>query len=333
MLLKTLYLAILGATLAAATYPVSLLYQYPPLPYQNIESVVVRSNGKLLLTLVTGARLVELDPSNPVPIDLATVVGPQSIIGIAEVSHDVFVVSAGNFSFGPQVVGGVAGVPGTGAVYSIDLNGPTAKVSLVTNIPESGALNGVAAVDKDTVLIADSGLGAVWRVNVKTGAYSTALSAPEFAPTAEFQLGINGIKIPEKGVLLYTNSAQATYGVVYIDEDDSSARGGVQVVATAPNGTRFDDFDVSKKQEKVYIASPPNAVYTVSENGEVELIAGGGEDETFLGPTSAALSKDGCTLYVTTGGAGGPMPLSGQVFAIGVCDKDDDKKWERRWVA
>jgi hypothetical protein len=328
MLFKSLCLAAL-ATLAAATYPVELVYQYPNTEYQNIENVAVRSNGQLLLTLVTGARLVQLNPANPVPEDIVTVVGPQSIIGIAEVEHDVFVVSAGNFSFGPQVVGGVAGVPGTGAVYSIDLNETPAKVDLITTIPESGALNGVAKLPGcDSVLIADSGLGAVWKVNYKTGDYQTALSAPEFAPVPEFfQLGINGIRIPEKGVLLWTNSAQATYGVVYIDEYGSAA-GGVQVVATAPNGTNFDDFAV--KEGAAYIATSPNAVYKVPYDGSVQLIAGGGDDMTLAGPTSAAFSKDGCTLYVTTGGAGGPMPISGQVFAIDVCAYG---KKEKRWTA
>ena len=325
MLFKSLCIAALGA-LATATYPIQLLYQYPPMPYTNIENVAVRSNGQLLLTIVTGARLVQLNPANPVPEDLITIVGPQSIIGIVEVAHDVFVVSAGNFSFGPQVPGGVAGVPGTGQVWSIDLNGPTAQAKLITKIPESGALNGVTRnlEDHESVLIADSGLGAVWNVNFKTGEYKTALAAPEFAPTPAFSLGINGIKTPDKGLLLYTNSAQGTYGGVYIDEE-GAASGGIQVFASAPNGTTFDDFSV--KNGAAYVAGPPNAVYRIPYGGAPELIAGGGDDQTLLGPTSTAFSKDGCTLYVTTGGAGGPMPVSGQVFAIDVC------KYGKNWTA
>lgn len=303
---------------AFATYTPQLLYQYPNTGYTNIENVALRSNGQLLLTIVTGAGLAQLNPANPVPEDILSLDGPGSLIGIAEVKHDVFVVSAGNFTFGPQVPGGVAGIPGSFSVWEIDLNGPKASARLITNIPEASSLSGVTALPgcKELVLIADSGLGAVWSVNVETGEYKTAISAPEFQPTPEFSLGINGIHVPKEGSLLWTNSAQATYGVVYIDKY-GSATGDVQVIANAVEGTNFDDFAL--KEGTAYIATQPNAVYKVPYNGSVQLVAGGGDDMTIVSPTSAVFSKDGCTLYVTTGGMGGPMPVSGQVFAIDVC--------------
>ncbi|ETN40900.1 uncharacterized protein HMPREF1541_05180 [Cyphellophora europaea CBS 101466] len=325
MLLTSICLVALSAVVSA-TYPLTLLYQFPNTQYVNIENIAVRDNGQLLLTLPTGAALVQLDPANPVPEELIRLVGPQSMVGIAETGHGVYTVSAGNFSFGPQVPGGVAGVPGTFSVWTIDLTGDTASASLVTEIPEANTLNGVTALpgSPDTVLIADSGLGAVWRVNIKTGEYSTAISVPEFAPTADFSLGVNGVRAPRKGSLLWTNSAQGTYGVIYIDEK-GNAGGAPLVIANAPNGTNFDDFSV--KKGTAYIATQPNAVYEVPYDGVPILIAGGGDDETIVSPTSTALSKDGCTLYVTTGGAGGPQPVSGQVFTIGLCDGKKEKRW------
>lgn len=325
MLFQSLCVAALSAVVHA-TYPLELLYQFPNTEYVNIENLALRSNGQLLLTLPTGARLVQLDPYNPIPEDIIQVVGPQSLIGIAETSDDVFTVSAGNFTFGPQVPGGVAGVPGTFSVWTIDLTGHTAKASLVTAIPEANTLNGVTAIpgSPDLVLVADSGLGAIWRVNIKTGEYDTAILAPEFAPTEDFSLGINGIRVPRKGSLLFTNSALATYGVVYIDET-GAATGGINVIATAPNGTNFDDFSV--KDGTAYIATQPNSVNKIPYDGTVETIAGGGDDQTLAGPTSTLVSKDGCTLYVTTGGSGGPEPVSGQVFAIGLCEEEKGKKW------
>lgn len=326
MLFKSLCVAALSAV-AFATYPLEVLYQFPNTEYVNIENLALRSNGQLLLTLPTGARLIQLDPANPVPEEIIRVVGPQSLIGIAETSDDVFTVSAGNFTFGPQVPGGVAGVPGTFSVWTIDLTGHEAKATLVTEIPEANTLNGVTAIPgaPDHVLIADSGLGAIWRVNIKTGEYETAFAAPEFAPTAEVSLGINGIKVPREGSLLFTNSALATYGIVYIDDQGSPA-GEINIIAEAPNGTNFDDFSV--REGTAYIATQPNAVNKVAYDGSVQTIAGGGDDETLAGPTSTLLSKDGCTLYVTTGGSGGPMPISGAVYTIGLCGHK-----EKRWVA
>jgi hypothetical protein len=325
---RSLCLAALS-TVALATYPLELVYQYPNTQYTNIENVALRSNGQLLLTIATGARLEQLNPNSdsPAPETIVRVVGPQSLIGIVEVEHDLFVVSAGNFTFGPQVPGGVAGVPGTGQVWSIDLSVEPAVAKLITRIPEAGALNGVTTVpgNHEVVLIADSGLGAVWRVNVKTGEYETAIQNDAFAPTAEFSLGINGIKAPREGSLLWTNSAQMTYGIIYID-DEGNAAGEPNVIAMAPQGNNFDDFSV--RDGTAYIATQPNAVYQVPYDGSVNLIAGGGNSTTIASPTSTVLSKDGCTLYVTTGGEGGPEPVSGQVFAIGLCGK----QWEKRAI-
>lgn len=93
-------------------------------------------------------------------------------------------------------------------------------------------------------------------------------------------------------------------------------------------GTNFDDFAV--KKGTAYIATQPDAVYSVGYSGNVQLIAGGGEDSPLLSPTSAAFGQDGHILYVTTGGAGGPQPVSGQIFAI---DTSAGYKQEKRWIA
>lgn len=161
MFLRTLCFT---ALTALATAQLNLVYQFPAVPYVNIENIAVRSsNQQLLLTTVTGPTLYQLNPASPVPERIITLTGPASMVGIAEVSNDVYVVSAGNFSFGPQVPGGVAGIPGTFSVWSIDLSGPQATATQIAAIPEASSLNGVTTIsgNKDIVLIADSGLGAV----------------------------------------------------------------------------------------------------------------------------------------------------------------------------
>ena len=326
MHLQTLCLAALSAV-AYATYPIELIYQFPNTSFVNIENVALRSsNGQLLLSLATGPRLVQLDPANPVPEDLIVLQGPGSLVGIAETSPDVFTVAAGNFSFGPDVPGGLAGIPGTFSVWSIDLTGSTASAKMITAIPEASALNGLSAVpdSPDLVLIADSGLGAVWSVNVKTGEYKNVIQAPEFLPTAAFALGINGLKVPRAGSLLFTNSALGTYGIVYISPEGYAA-GSINIIANAPNGTSFDDFAVA--QGTAWIATHPNSVYKVPYEGGLELVAGGGNSTELVSPTATVLSQGGCTLYVVTGGAGGPTPTSGQVFAVNVCAGMKAKKW------
>ena len=311
------------SAVAQADYALNTIYQFPNTQYTDIENIAVRSNGQLLLTIATGARLVQLNPANPVPEQIVDISGAGSLVGIAETSPDVYTVVAGNYSFGPQVPGGVAGVPGSFSIWSIDLNGPQAAATLVTAIPEANTLNGLSAVPgcDDIVLVADSGLGAVWSVNLETGEYKIAIQAPEFQPTAALALGINGIKVPQAGQLLFTNSALDTYGVVHINSDGSAANAS-QNIATINTSTGLDDFSVGKGT--AWIAAHPSTVYEVAYDGAVNLAV---NSTALVSPTATSFSQDGCTLYITTGGAGGPTPVSGGVFSINVCAKTMARKW------
>jgi len=319
MLFSVLLSAAFGAAAYAQTSALNLVYQFPNTSYTNIENVAVRSsNGQLLLNLATGARMVQLDPSaaDPQPVPVVTLSGPGSLTGIAETSPDVFTVAAGNFSFGPTVPGGFAGRPGTFSVWSVDLTGPQAVATQIVAIPEASALNGLTTVkgNPDVVLIADSGLGAVWSVNIKTGAYKIVIQDAQFLPTAALSLGINGIHT-KKNVLYWTNSALGTFGSVPINADGSAA-GAIVAIAHAVDSTKFDDFALDRRGN-AWVAAQPNALYQVQTNGAVVLVAGGGNDTTLISPTSAVFK--GCTLYVVTGGAGGPAPQSGQVFSLDTC--------------
>jgi hypothetical protein len=332
LLLPTLLAFASASVLAQGTTSAQLVYQFENsfsgVGYVNIENVAVRSsNGQLLLNFATGATMAQLDPENPQPEILITLPGPGSLTGIAETSYDVFTVAAGNFSFGPQVVGGVAGVAGSFSVWSVDLNGPQAVAQQIVAIPEAGLLNGVTKVPgyPDTVLVADSAIGAIWKVNIKSGEYETFLQDDLFLPTEELQIGINGIHI-QGSTLYWTNSAQGLFGSVEIGYG-CKPTGEVKLIVDA--GLAFDDFALDHKGN-AWIATQPNAVYKVSPTGETLLIAGGGDDQTLLSPTSAVFR--GCTLYVVTGGQGGPMPLSGQVFAIDTCGSSSAKR-SVRWTA
>jgi len=333
--------AALAATTFAQATP-SLVYQFENafsgVGYVNIENIAVRDNGKLLLNTVTGAIMVELDPKNPEPVivaNLTNAIGngqPGSLTGIAETCDDVYTVAAGNFAFGPQVPNGVAGIPGSNSVWNVDLSGKEPKNNLVTAIPEADTLNGVTAIpggNKDLVLIADSGLGAVWAVNTKTGKYEIVIQNDLFLPGNTSNFGINGVQV-QGPYLYFTNSAQHTFGAVPIDKNTGKATGEITVFATFPEDLGPDGFDLKQKQGGAYIAAQPDSVYMVPRDGSLNLVAGGADDETLLGPTSTAFGKDGCTLYIVTGGEGGGPngPQSGQVFSLDTCDGSEDASEE-----
>ena len=347
MLFSSLFsAAALVAASNAQTYPLQQVFQFENsfsgVGYVNVENIALReSNGQFILNTVTGAIQAQFNPQQGSAELIANLTGaigddiPGSLTGIAETSHDVFTVAAGNFVFGPDVVGGVAGVPGTFSVWSVDYTGHEAKASLVTTIPEAGLLNGVTTIQNghpDLVLIADSLNGLVYRVNVKTGEYKSTIASELWFPTAESSIGLNGVHTQE-GYLFWTNSARGTFGAVPIDLHTAESTGPVTIFANAPEGYGYDDFAFKPSTGEIFIATQPNAISLIPREGDPIIVAGGGDDMTLAGPTACAFAADGCTLYITTGGVGGgPMgPVSGGVYTLDTCGSA--KKMSKKWVA
>ena len=192
-----------------------------------------------------------------------------------------------------------------------------ATVQNITSIANSTSFNGIAAVPGSAKLIlaADSAIGAVWRVNINSGAYSIAFSDPLFANTATGLLGINGIRI-KGGYLYFTNSAQEIYGRVPIDNEGSKI-GAVEAIANVPSGLVYDDFDIDDRGS-TWIASHPNEVVEVKPNGSQRIIT---NTTLLLNPTNAVFGRGNLkqkrTLYVTNGGwfVGNDL-VNGSVVAV-----------------
>ena len=207
----------------------------------RLENLAVRANSKLVLDVVTKPIIYELDPSvsHPKPKMLHTFTGVNSVLGIDEIAPDLFAVVVGNFS-NPEVH-----QPGSFSLWSVDLNpskGP--NVTLITAIPDANALNGLTTLPgtPPMVLIADSFLGALWRVNTMTGNYTKIYDSPLLLNTSSTKLGINGIRMFH-GRLHFFNSAQGTYGRILL-HDDGSPAGEVEILARIEEKGIWDDFDM-----------------------------------------------------------------------------------------
>ena len=286
------------------------IYHFPNF---NLENLAPRSNGHLLLTATNQPYLCDLDPSasSITPTFLPRLSEVTSVLGIAETSPDVFAVAAGNYSSAS------AAVAGSFAVWSVNMKTSSPTVKLITKIPDAKGLNGAAALtgNTGTVLVADSVLGAVWKVDVMTGGYSIAVQDPALAPDASkpsgTSTGINGLRM--HGSLLYfTNSAKGTYGRIRINADGTAA-GDAVVLATRPLSSGiWDDFD-RHLQGDAWIATHPNSITEVASGGVQTSVSGGGA--TFVQPTSARFGRGARTdvLYVVSAGNG---TISGQVASI-----------------
>ena len=286
----------------AAAHPVSLVYQFKdPVVLENLAA---RSNGHLLLTSTSHSAIHYINPRGGPVSKLNTFPEATSTTGIVEITEDVFVVAIGNYS---SVT--FNGIPGTFSVWSVDLtkNTKNPTVKKITDIPEADALNGMTTVEgvPDLVLISDSSLGGVWRVNTTSGEYDMAQRHVLFTNcTSTFPLGINGIRTYEEK-LYFVNSAQRLYGRVAIDKT-GNATAEPEILARAGEGVfAWDDLAIDWEGNG-WIATHLNMVTEVTVGGKQRNITAGDDRSEIVHPTSIvwgrgsqAASK---TLYVVTAG-------------------------------
>ncbi|MCJ1379309.1 hypothetical protein MMC17_002410 [Xylographa soralifera] len=300
---------------AASSSAVQLVYQFPD--EVTLENLAARSNGHLLLTASNGPNVYEYNPkSKEEPKIVCSFTGVSSTLGIVETAPDVFAVVAGNWS---NVT--LHATPGTFSLMSIDFNNKTKNdqpsVKNITHVPTAMAWNGATNLQSspNIVLIADSVLGAVWKVDVITGNYSVAIQHPDFEGISG-AMGINGICTFE-GKLYFLNSAQGTYGRITIDID-GSALGEVETLkkVVAPQSL-YDDFAMDW-EGNAWVATHQHELDEITITGKQRTILTNDPNVIMEQPTSVIFGRGSKekehTLYMTTAGERGIT--GGQVFSI-----------------
>ena len=288
--------------------PIRNVYTFPINTF--IENIAVRANSKLLVTSMSVPDLFLIDPTvaSPSASIIHTFPNATGISGIAEITPDLFALVTGIWD-----LANTRALPGTLAIWTINLNPSPPVVRFITDVPDSLILNGLTRhpLNPRLLLAADSALGAVRRIDLLTGAHDIAFTDPLLAPTGTVpgtHLGINGLRAAHGGLHVYfTNSAQKFLGRVRLDFA-GNAIGGVETLASstaAGADVVYDDIALDLLKGKLWIASHPS--YAV----QVPLVGGGAQrvvsdTAKLLNPTSAAFGrgslKERNTLYVTNGG-------------------------------
>lgn len=172
-------------------------------------------------------------------------------------------------------------------------------------LPGAVFLNGMVAQGEHILLIADSVLGRIWRVDLRDGSAGDFLETPDMSGTPDRPgvPGVNGLKLVQ-GALLFSNSARpGLYRVALAG--DGSATGPVVRVLDLPS---IDDF-VATADGGFIIATHGRDVIRVGPDGRrVTLL-----DQDVEGNTAVALvpRTDGRNdLYVTA--TGGLLERKGQ---------------------
>jgi len=278
-----------------------------------IENIHVRPNGHLLIsTFGTAGELLSLVPTaaDPSPRSVANLTGSTGLSGIATIGPSRYAVSGGihsSFKFANNSMHVY--------VLSVPENSDKGVVLDRISVPDTEMLNGMAALPAMpyVVLSADSISGRIFRINTRTRLVDVAFSDPNLGPGGNIAvpLGANGLKI-HNGFLYFTNSGQGTFARVQINNDGSKA-GEVQVITKLQGAVSmsnaYDDFAFDR-EGNAYVALHSFSVRKISANGVQTNLAGGGNNTFFKEPTSVALSRDGKSIYVSTGGT----TLDGVVF-------------------
>ncbi|KAK4635370.1 Putative hetero-Diels-Alderase asR5 [Fulvia fulva] len=309
------------------------VYQFPNNTW--VENLAVRSNGNILVSLISSPEVWQINPEAQSAELVFAFPHATSAMGFAEVTEDVFIVSIGNFSY---VTG--AEQQGSWSVWELDFgHAPLpvdegrgywrrphygyeqdiARVRKVLDIPEAVFLNGATALpgsaETGIVLIADSELGTIWRVNTRVETYRVAAQDPAFRPNASIplQIGINGMHYHEGYV--YSSNTFSTPLLARTPVSPSGyATGPVEVISESAEfpvngGAAADDFAIGAKGD-IWLASASSTLVKIAAHGEQEVVAGGADSKVLLGCTSAAFgraTKMKDILYISTnGGLGNP---------------------------
>ena len=314
------------ASSTAYTSSIHNIYQYPN-KGTWIENLAVRYNGQIIISRLDVPDLYQVNPFTPgqEPTFITTFPGFASALGITELAPDIFAVVAGNFSLTTFVI-----TPPF-AIWKLDMrsfHGPgTAKIEKVTDIPEAKLLNGATTLDavEGTVLVADSLLGAVFSVNIYTGAYKIVQddATMKGPATGRLPIGINGVRIRD-GNLYFTNSGQNIFVKVPINADGTAA-GAYKIIVENAVG-QFDDFALDIFLDTFAVQGRGNTIAKITSQGVETEVAGNLNSTAIAGPTSARFGRtplDLAVLYMTTnGGLAGPVDgtivVGGQVVAVNV---------------
>ncbi|RFN48748.1 hypothetical protein FIE12Z_7003 [Fusarium flagelliforme] len=277
-----------------------------------IENTAIRSNGNLLLNTIGDGKLYSLNVSQspPKPQVIAHFKNVNGLFGIAEVGKDIFAITGGDY--------GAKFQNNTMSLSLVRFVGNETSIRSVFENSKYGPVNGITALPKHKHIIlgADSVRGEILRIDTTTGHINVAIKHEQLGPiqNGPFGLGVNGIKVLGD-YLYFTNSARQSFGRVKIDKLGNPI-GNIQVISQEQSGKgpayAPDDF-VLDRYGNAYVAFWDGSLVKITSSGERTVLV---DDGLLAGATSATLSKDQKSLYVSTAGQGIDKVSGGQVFEV-----------------
>ena len=289
---------------SSSSLPITTVHQFSLGTW--VEGLDFRSNGKLLVNVLTSPDMYQIDTTTGQTQHVTTITNATGLYGITEVSLDQFYVASGKLS----LLAGTTNI-GSWAIHHVDMSlfdklGRPKYVNKITSFP-TAKINGLTTLDpiRGLILACDDRNGVVYRVNVYTGENVIVADDPLMKPVANSTVknGINGIKIRD-GFLYFTNTGAGTFSKVPIDRNGKQTGPGV-IIAQNPEKQGGDDWTFDANGN-AYIGDNPNNWVNLVRAGSstTEIIAGGPNSTSVMGPTAlefgpSAQDKKRGSVYVT----------------------------------
>ncbi|CAG8982571.1 hypothetical protein HYALB_00007287 [Hymenoscyphus albidus] len=288
-----------------------------------LENLAVRSNGMILLTGLNSSILYQFDTtSEAAPIPIAQIPQVNSLMGIVEISPDLFAIAAGNYSRDTSAI------PQSFSMWAINLEGcgcnetnTQPALSKIADMPDASFLNGLAIIPPSpeagltnaTILATDTISGQIFHVNPTTGAQESVLKSivtgkPKLGAVS---VGVNGIEFRLQTDTLYLmNTVTGVYSSIdlvieYPDDrplPEINPIGEFKIIAQSIRG---DDFALEQDGTAIVAANQMNTIFEVALDGMISTLLGGINSTETVGPTSIAFGRtpaDRESIYITLNG-------------------------------
>jgi sugar lactone lactonase YvrE len=250
--------ALAAGPAAAATAPVTnarILVHFDVSLGQTPENIALAPAGRLYLTLALARGVARIDSSGAVRI-IATLPAPPP--GTTALTTGIVRAQDGTLY--------VAYAAGTSALSGVWRIRPGADPARIAGLPGDSFPNGMA-LDRRTgmLYIADSLLGAVWRVPLAGGPAANWAAGPALAPRSFF--GANGLKVRD-GAVWVSNTDQGTLLRIPIHADGQP--GTPQTMASGLPG--IDDFTFLGRDSVLAALNAGNAVALIHPDGSHAIV-------------------------------------------------------------
>ena len=299
-----------AAPTARLSPSLEVLYQFPDGAW--VENSVLLPNGTLLVSLLTAPAIYRYDTTKPgaEAVLAYSFEEYKGLLGLTQPSPTTLAVVAGNVTLD------TLDRASDWAVLLLDLHDQKpATVRKTFPVPGARLLNGLTPAPHDpaVLLIADSFLEVVWRLDTRTAALAQlrdrafAVGKPGPARVVPDPVAVNGVHTCD-GQLYFTNTNTSTVGRLALTPAGRSAGRPAEIVVREALGTGYDDFAIAPHGTFYLAAGDISEIQRASPNGKrVEVLFGGPGRKPILHPTSIQYADGkkgrGDVLYVTMAGA------------------------------